>query len=601
KPGRDDTVHRANESRPDPKARTAPNAPEQPELAADVHIDVLHLGVELEAVHRKLAAEATLLVATERAEDAGAAVRVDGDHAGPQALRDAHGAADVPGPDRPGEAIVVRVRLADDVRLVLEGDNGEDRAEDLLAGDAHVVADAAEDRRLEEVAFREVLRTAATEGQLRALVLADLDIGRHAIELCRGDDRAHQGAVGQRIANREALRGVDQVLHEAIVVVGGDEDAGAGGAGLAAVAEPGRDGGAGGGLQIGVGEDDVRALAAQLQRDLLDGVGSRLQDAGAGGRLAGEGDLVDERVRREGLADQGAGTGQDAHDAVRDAGLGADLAHQQGGERRGAGGLEDDGAAGGEGRGDIPGGHREREVPRHDLGADADRLAQGHVDDALAHRDRLAVELVAGAGVVLEDGGGGEDLALRAGQRLAGVAALDEGQLVGALADAVGDLLEDAAALVGGHAGPRSFVERLAGGLDGGLDILDAGLRDGGEGGVVGGVDDGEGLAGGGGAVLPGKEEVAGLGGDVGHGTGISGVKRRSGDTPDIVPGGGGSRCLLAQGYRPAGDGAIGREGRRRRNRDDIAAHVCGQRGVKTPQVVPYGVGGIRGSGASCR
>src|SRR5690606_15563869 len=155
--------------------------------------------------------------------------------------------------------------------------------------------------------------------------------------------------------------------------------------------------------------------------------------------------------------------------------------------------------------------------------------------------------------------------------------------------------------LVGGHAGPRSLVERLAGGLDGGLDVLDTGLRDGGEGRVAGGVDDGEGLAGGGGAVLPGEEEVAGFDGDVGHGTGISGVKRRSVDTPDIVPEGGGSRCLLAQGYRPAGDGAIGLEGRRRRNRDDIAADACGQRGVKTPHVVPYGAGGIRGSGTSCR
>src|SRR5690606_15611526 len=177
----------------------------------------------------------------------------------------------------------------------------------------------------------------------------------------------------------------------------------------------------------------------------------------------------------------------------------------------------------------------------------------------LAHRDGFAVELVAGAGVVLENGSGAEDLALRPGQRLAGVAALDEGQLVGALADAVGDLLEDATALVGGHAGPGSLVERLAGGLHGGFDVLDTGPGNGGEGRVAGGVDDGEGLAGGGGAVLPGEEEVAGFDGDVGHGTGISGVKRRSVDTPDIVPEGGGSRCLLAQGYRPAGDGAIGR------------------------------------------
>src|SRR5690606_41352907 len=140
-----------------------------------------------------------------------------------------------------------------------------------------------------------------------------------------------------------------------------------------------------------------------------------------------------------------------------------------------------------------------------------------------------------------------------------GVRAQHGGPPGGAVAGGVRDSLEVAGALGGGHAGAPALGERLGGGLDGGLDVLDTGLRDGGEGRVAGGVDDGEGLAGGGGAVLPGEEEVAGFDGDVGHGTGISGVKRRSVDTPDIVPEGGGSRCLLAQGYRPAGDGAIGR------------------------------------------
>ena len=57
-------------------------------------------------------------------------------------------------------------------------------------------------------------------------------------------------------------------------------------------------------------------------------------------------------------------------------GLERQLAEAQRGQRRLLGGLQHDRAAGGERRGDLPGRHQQREVPGHDLGADADRLAQ---------------------------------------------------------------------------------------------------------------------------------------------------------------------------------------------------------------------------------
>ena len=145
---------------------------------------------------------------------------------------------------------------------------------------------------------------------------------------------------------------------------------------------------------------------------------------------AGEGDLVDARVvdqRRAGLAV----AGEDVDDAVGEAGLEGELAEAQGGERRLLGGLQDQRAAGGERRGDLPGRHQQREVPGDDLGADADRLAQRVAEDvARGDGDRLALDLRRPARVVAQVVDGRGDVALGGGQRLAVVERLELGQLL---------------------------------------------------------------------------------------------------------------------------------------------------------------------------
>src|SRR5690606_1105965 len=93
-------------------------------------------------------------------------------------------------------------------------------------------------------------------------------------------------------------------------------------------------------------------------------------------------------------------------------------------------------------------------------------------------RDRLTEELVASAGVVIEHRRAAHDLALGASQRLAGVEALDARDLVSTLADAVSNLLDNTAALVGAHLRPRALVKRLARGIHGAVNILFAGLGD---------------------------------------------------------------------------------------------------------------------------
>ena len=111
----------------------------------------------------------------------------------------------------------------------------------------------------------------------------------------------------------------------------------------------------------------------------------------------------------------------------------------------------------------------------HDQPDDADRLAQREVDARLRDRDRLAEDLVRGAGVVVEDEARPDDLAARRRDRLADVRRLELGQLLAVLLDERRELREGPAALAGGPGRPAlAVVERLLGGGDGPIDVLAA-------------------------------------------------------------------------------------------------------------------------------
>ena len=128
---------------------------------------------------------------------------------------------------------------------------------------------------------------------------------------------------------------------------------------------------------------------------------------------AGERDLRDAGVVHQG----GAGlavAGEHVQRALRQPGLERELAEAQRGQRRLLGRLQDDRAAGRERRRDLPGRHQQREVPRDDLAADADGLAQRVAEDvAGGDRDRLALDLRRPARVVAQVVDGRGDVALR--------------------------------------------------------------------------------------------------------------------------------------------------------------------------------------------
>ena len=235
-------------------------------------------------------------------------------------------------------------------------------------------------------------------------------------------------------------------------------------------------------VDVGVGVDDVRALAAELERDLLEVAGRGLDDQLADLGRAGEGDLVDVVVRGQRRA-RVAVAGDDVEHAVGQAGLLEQLAEAQRRERRLLGRLEDDRAAAGQRGPELPGRHQQREVPRDDLPDDADRLLEreGQVARpgwAQRERDRVALDLRRPARHVVEQVGGERDVGdARDRHRLAVVERLEQRQLVAVLEDQVAEAVHDLAALGRRHAPPRAvLVEGRACGAHRAVDVLGAAL-----------------------------------------------------------------------------------------------------------------------------
>src|SRR2546428_526784 len=98
------------------------------------------------------------------------------------------------------------------------------------------------------------------------------------------------------------------------------------------------------------------------------------------------------------------GARDNVEDALRQMLL-AEAGECERGERRVLRRLQDDGVPGDERRRDLPRADEDRNVPRHDRGDDAERLAPRVREHRLAERDRLALQLASQATEVPEDTG----------------------------------------------------------------------------------------------------------------------------------------------------------------------------------------------------
>ena len=102
-----------------------------------------------------------------------------------------------------------------------------------------------------------------------------LDMALDLAEMIRGDDRADPGLGIERIADLHGLRPLGEPGEELVRDLRVQEQARSRIAAFAGV-EIGAEGrGVEGGVQVGVGEDHLRILAAELHRDLLQGLRRR--------------------------------------------------------------------------------------------------------------------------------------------------------------------------------------------------------------------------------------------------------------------------------------------------------------------------------------
>src|SRR5262249_25413481 len=148
----------------------------------------------------------------------------------------------------------------------------------------------------------------AARDEPRALARARLDVARHVVPLLLRDEGAEARLGVERVARRHLAGALDDLLHERVVDRLLNQQARARGAQLALPVEDPVARALRGGVQVGVGEDDVRRLAAELHRDALDGPRRGAEDRLARLGLAGEGDLVDARVLGHRLPDHRART-----------------------------------------------------------------------------------------------------------------------------------------------------------------------------------------------------------------------------------------------------------------------------------------------------
>src|SRR6185437_4707548 len=112
-----------------------------------------------------------------------------------------------------------------------ERQHADDRPEDLVAGDRHLIADVVEDGRLDEEAV--AADPLAAGDQPRALLLAEVDVMQDLVELLLRDLGALLGLRILRVADDAPLGLLGEPLDELVLDLRLDEQPAAGRAALA--------------------------------------------------------------------------------------------------------------------------------------------------------------------------------------------------------------------------------------------------------------------------------------------------------------------------------------------------------------------------------
>jgi hypothetical protein len=398
---------------------------------------VLDVGVEVEAPGPALPAHARVAGAAEGGLQVPHEEAVDPDGPGDQATRHPLGPVRVAGVDDAGQSELAVVGHGHALVLVGEGLEGEDRPEHLVGHDLATRGGVGEKRR-PVVEPTEVLVRAATDDRLEAGRLGPLDEAVHPLEVLTADLGAEVGGLVPGVALVEGARPFDEAVQELVPHGRLDEEARPGEADLPGVVVL-LDGLGHRGVQVGVGEDEHRRLAAEFEADrgqVLAGGGGHDP---AGRHRPGEADAAHPRMADEGVARLLADALDDVEHAGGQARFGGYVSQERGGEGAPLGGLQHHGAPRGQRRSDLPRGEHERSVPR----GDEHGHARGVPGDVVGVAPGLEVRVTELGQPVGEEGEvvghPGHDAASVGAQEGTVVSGLDDRQLLESGLDAVSD------------------------------------------------------------------------------------------------------------------------------------------------------------------
>ena len=330
-----------------------------------------------------------------------------------------------------------------------------------------------------EAAGRRAVHDLALRGDAQASVARQAEIVRDDLVLALRDQRA-EVEIGQRRAHLQRAHALREALHHLVEAAALDQDARAGRAGLPGVLDAGVDEKGQRRVQVGIGEDDLRALAAELERDGHGVFRRRRLHQPPGGHRAGEGEVLHAGMRRERRAGFFAQARHDVERAGRQAALLRDAAD---GQRRQAGflgGLQHAGIAHRQRRADAAADDLHRVVPGHHVAGHAMRLAPGERGVAVQVGNRLAAHLVGRAAVELEVARQRHGIGAALLERLADIQRFEAREFVDTLQHRAPHGHQQPAALGGGEPAPLARARRLRG-LHGGVHVLGAAACDLGE------------------------------------------------------------------------------------------------------------------------
>jgi len=404
-------------------------------------------------------------------------VSVDPDGACAEGVSNLDGGCEVSGVDSGGQAVGGVVADLDDIGLGLELGDCADGTEDLLLLNLHVLGYVGEDGGLDEVALVALALAARLDRGTGLLAL--LDVGHDAVELELGDLRSLEGILLEGVTDSVLGSTLPEPLKELVVNLLLDVDTRTSAAALSVVEVDTKVDPVDSLIDVGIGKNNVRALATELEGNLLQvGASSRLHDLATDNSGTSEGNLVNAHVSGHGGTGDLTETGNDVDHTRGKASL---LDQCTGNVRRKRGllsSLQDDCVTGGDGGTDLPCPHEDGEVPGNDLTADTNRLLADVVECVGCCVDDLALDLIGPTSVVPQTSSGSRYIdVLGHAEGLAVVEGLDSSEKVGILEEQVGKLDKKLSAVLGCLLPPWP-VESLAGRLNGDVNILLAGLLD---------------------------------------------------------------------------------------------------------------------------